>query len=39
MLIELAALYLKGDENAPRDIVTYNKWKELGIKEELTFSW
>lgn len=36
-LDRLAVSCFEGDENAPKDEFTYNKWKELGIKEENIF--
>lgn len=33
----LAVSCFEGDENSPKDTFSYNKWKELGIKEENIF--
>lgn len=34
---KLAVSCFEGDENSPKDTFSYNKWKELGIKEENIF--
>ncbi len=34
---QFAVTCFEGDENAPKDVETFNYWKEMGVKEEYIF--